>query len=217
MKKKIFILFLYLSHYLGFCQSWTSDELQKANTAVDISILTSEEKEVIKYINLARLYPQKFAKIEVNEYLGPSKFGDYLKKSKYKQSLLTTLKDKAPISPVYFDKDMYSLAQCFANESGKNGVIGHTRKSCSAAYDAECCAYGNEFGRDIAIQLLIDHDVPSLGHRKICLDDSYDKIGVSINYHKIYNSCCVVDFKRISHEANETKKPKKKWYMLFND
>lgn len=215
MKIQLIIIFLYLNHYIGISQTWASDELEKANTAANISALTSEEKEVIKYINLARLYPQKFAKIEVKEYLGPKKFGDYLKKSTYKQSLLTTLKDKTPVGPIFFDKDMYSLASCFANESGKKGIVGHARKSCSTGYDGECCAYGNDLGRDIAIQLLIDHDVPSLGHRKICLDASYDKVGVSINSHKIYNSCCVVDFKRISTEPNETKEPKRKWYMLF--
>jgi len=60
MKKHFFFTLLFCSHFLAISQNWTSEELQKANTAVNISSISSEEKEVIKYLNLARLYPQKF-------------------------------------------------------------------------------------------------------------------------------------------------------------
>ncbi|MFY9591349.1 MAG: hypothetical protein WAP54_05150 [Bacteroidales bacterium] len=61
MKKIILLSILYLIHFIGRSQGWTSEELQKANTAVNITSITNEEKEVIKYLNLARLFPQKFA------------------------------------------------------------------------------------------------------------------------------------------------------------
>lgn len=189
------MLVICINHF-GICQDWTNDEIQKANTALNISTITFEEKEVIKYLNLARLYPQKFAIIEVKDYLGPEKYGTYLKTSVYKQSLLTTLQNKSPVGALYFDERMYLLASCFAKESGDAGIIGHNRILCSKGQDAECCSYGQEHGKDIAINLLIDHDVPSLGHRKICLDDSYGKVGASIKPHRGYENCCVVDFKR---------------------
>jgi hypothetical protein len=75
-------------------------------------------------------------------------------------------------------------------------MVGHNSISCTDGYHGECCSYGNENGKDIVLQLLIDHDVPSLGHRKICLNEAYVKVGASIQSHKIYESCCVVDFKR---------------------
>jgi hypothetical protein len=71
MKKTFLFTLLFCSHYLGISQNWTSEELEKANTAVNTYILSSEEKDVIKYINLARLYPQKFADLEVKDYYGP--------------------------------------------------------------------------------------------------------------------------------------------------
>ena len=50
-------------------------------------------------------------------------------------------------------------------------------------------------GKDIALQWLIDHNVPSLGHREVCLDETYTKIGLSIHSHKREGTCAVADFK----------------------
>jgi len=200
MKHTLLFTLLFCSYFIGISQTWTAQELDKANTAANVNILSNEEKEAIRYINLARLYPQKFAIIEVRDYLGPSKYGDYLKTSTYKESLLVTLRYKIPVGLLYFDESMYLLATCFAKESGESGKIGHNRNSCSKGYLAECCSYGPENGKDIALQLLIDHDVPSLGHREICLDDSYNKVGLSIKPHTVYQYCCVLDFTRNSNK-----------------
>jgi len=200
MKKIILLSILYLIHFIGRSQGWTSEELQKANTAVNITSITNEEKEVIKYLNLARLFPQKFAILEVKDYLGSAKYGEYLKTSTYKQSLLTELQYRNPVEPAFFDESMYLLATCFAKESGEVGIVGHNRISCQDGFNGECCSYGEENGKDIVLQLLIDHNVPNLGHRKICLDESYDKVGASIKPHKVHGICCVIDFKIKSNE-----------------
>lgn len=167
-----------------------------AHTAVNISELTAEEKEIIRYVNLARMYPRKFAELEVKNYLGPKEFGDYLKTSTYKKSLLEDLKNRSPVAPLHFDERMYVLAKCFAREMGIRNYTGHRRKDCSSeGLMGECCNYGDSMGRDIAIGLLIDHDVPSLGHREICLSGRYRGIGVSIAPHKSYRYGAVLDFR----------------------
>jgi hypothetical protein len=188
MKHTLLFTLLFCSYFNGICQTWTIQEFDKANTAANVNILTQEEKEVIKYLNLARLYPQKFAIIEVKDY----------SPSTYKESLLVTLRYKTPVGLLYFDESMYLLAKCFATESGESGKIGHNRISCSNGFDAECCSYGYEQGKDVVLQLLVDYDVPSLGHRNICLDDSYKKVGLSIKPHNAYQYCCVLDFTRSS-------------------
>ena len=169
-----------------------------ANTAANVSELSVAEKEAIMYINLARLYPREFASIHLQTYTGPAKYGGYLKGSKYLASLITHLNEMTPTKALVFDEDMYQKAKCFAKEQGIEGSTGHTRKTCpnlQGSY-AECCSYGMETGLDIALQWLIDHDVPSLGHRINCLNPSYSKIGLSIHPHKQWGTWAVADLLR---------------------
>ena len=176
-------------------QSWSETQLTKANTAKDITCLTNVEKECIMYINLCRMYPKEFLKNELLDYYGTEKYGDYLKKSTYRKTLLSFLASMQPIDALYFDIDVYTNAACFAKEQGKAGTTGHTRIKCpTGKYAAECCSYGMETGKDIAMQLLIDHGISSLGHRKICLNTLYSKIGVSVNTHSQWGICAVLDF-----------------------
>jgi uncharacterized protein YkwD len=87
---------------------------------------------------------------------------------------------------------MYEYAKCWAKESGKKGVIGHNRIRCKKGYFAECCSYGNLEPLEFVLNLLVDEGIPSLGHRKI-LFTNYKKVGVSINTHKTYGQCVVID------------------------
>lgn len=192
---KYFISFtLLLSFSLAGAQAWTAQELDKANTAKNVVLLTQVEKDALMYINLCRMYPQKFLALEVNNYAGPPEFGGYALKSPYKTSLIADLKKATPIKPVYFDTPMYIQAKCLAVEQSKNGKVGHDRATCKATYNAECASYGMKTGRDIAIQLLIDHNVPSLGHRKIIMSKEYSKAGVYFTTHTVYKHCAVIDF-----------------------
>ncbi len=178
-----------------FAQSWTQAEINSANTAADVAILTKEEKDVILYMNLARMYPQKFAQIEVEPYDGGALYGHYLVGSSYKASLLVELNRLTPLDPLYFDMSMYEYAKCWAMESGRLGIIGHDRITSSKGFFAECCQYGaKQDGRIAVLSLLIDHDVPSLGHRKIILNGDWGKAGPSIQPHKKYGYCCVIDY-----------------------
>jgi hypothetical protein len=177
-------------------QTWTSAQLEKANTAKNSTYLTPVEKETILYINLCRLYPKDFLTYEVMNYYGTEKYGDYVRNSTYRESLMKLLSTMQPVSALYFDLESYTGAKCFAKEQGEAGTTGHSRKNCKASYDAECCSYGMDTGRDIAMQLLIDDDVPSLGHRKICLGIEYKMVGVSVQPHKIYDVVAVLNFNR---------------------
>jgi uncharacterized protein YkwD len=186
----IAIIFLFANNC--FAQEWTIQELSAANTAKDVKVLTQEEKEVIRYINLARLYPKKFASIELKKAIAEELY----KETDYTRSLQKTLNTMKPVNALTFDQGMYQLATCFAIESGKSGSYGHHRVNCVDGFDGECCSYDCQTGLTVTLQLLVDQDVPSLGHRRICLDDEFSKVGVSIKPHSQYNYCCVLDFKR---------------------
>ena len=195
MKTALFlILFILISSQYSFSQTWSSQELAKANTCILIDELSEIEKDAILYINLARLFPLKFAKIEVLHYLGPEKFGAYLEDSPYKESLLSDLKTTKPMNALIFDEELRELAICFALEQGASGYMGHDRKKCGGFYNAECISYDMETGKDIALQLLVDHEVPSLGHRQACLDSELTKVGIGFSTHKKVSFCAVLDF-----------------------
>lgn len=195
MKTAFFlILFILISPQYFFSQTWSSQELEKANTCIFINELSEIEKEAILYINLARLFPLKFAKIEVLPYFGPDKYGAYLDDSPYKESLLSDLKITKPMNALFYNEGLRKLAICFALEQGASGYMGHDRKKCEGFYNAECIAYDMETGKDIAMQLLVDHEVPSLGHRQACLDSELTKVGIGFSKYNKASFCAVLDF-----------------------
>lgn len=174
-------------------QSWSDAERQSANTAKDNSMLTPVEQEIILYINLCRLYPAKFAQTEVENYAPPQEYGNYLEGSAYKKSLLKDLATRKPTPALVFDTALYRNATCFAAELGSSGRTGHEHVTCPKGNYAECLSYGMQAGKDIALQWLIDHGVESLGHRRICLDPAYHRIGVSVHAHKEWTICAVAE------------------------
>ena len=98
------------------------------------------------------------------------------------------------MNALIYNEELRELAICFALEQGASGYMGHNRKKCAGFYNAECIAYDMETGKDIAMQLLIDHEVPSLGHREACLDRDLTKIGIGFSPHKKASFCAVLDF-----------------------
>ena len=192
MKLLVLILLLPFGFY---AQEWTKEELDKANTCAKIDELEDVEKEAVMYINLARLFPEKFVEVELADYWGPDKYEGYLKGSKYKQSLIDELNEREPVTALVYDETLQEFASCFAKEQGANGHMGHKRKNCPKDNFAECCAYDMETGRDIALQLLIDHNVADLGHRINCLNPNLTKIGISFQPHVKANFCAVLDLK----------------------
>jgi hypothetical protein len=98
---------------------------------------------------------------------------------------------------LYPDSLCFEGARCHALSSGIKGYVGHDRLTdeCKKKwyYNGECCDYGRSTALDIVMGLMIDENVPSLGHRVICLS-FFNSIGVSIQPHKIYGKNAVLDF-----------------------
>ncbi len=180
-------LFVILTNILA-AQTWTKEQLEKANTGKNITQLTTLEKETIKYINLARLYPKLFLKYEIDTY---TSIPDT---SSYKKSLRECLSSMKAVPALTFNQTMYVSAKSFAKESGESGYVGHNRKNGKRCNYAENCAYGMTTGKEIAIEWLIDIDISSLGHRRTCLNSSYSEIGIKENKHKKYGICAVAEF-----------------------
>jgi uncharacterized protein YkwD len=179
-----------------YAQAFTQAQLDSANTAKSVTVLSAEEKNVIKLINLARMYPKQFAKNYVAKYdEKKTGFAYDASYTKDKNSLISELNALKPLKPLVFDSAMYELAKCWSSESGKSGEIGHARKNCKSGYSGECCSYGFSGALDIVMQLMIDYNVPGYGHRKIILTPYYSKVGIKNGTHKTYTYHSVIDFK----------------------
>lgn len=195
MRTSLLFLFLSLSTVL-FCQDseWTLEELGQAKTADSCDYLIGIEKDAVMYLNLARLFPKKFKEIELQGYYGTEKYGDYLKGSPWIATLDSTLDTLTSMPALIPDKALFSHAQCFAAEMGEAGTTGHDRVNCpkNKKY-GECSSFGMENGKDIMMQMLIDHNISGLGHRKQCLDPKNRFIGLSTHSHTEWGTCCVIN------------------------
>ncbi len=216
MRFLILILILFPVFIFGQMQSkWTKTEIEEADVARSINGISDFEKDVILYHNLVRLYPLKYLQVEIlnlnddletkdkikfpNNWIGPDINSHYYK------SLISTLSRQAPLPKLTFDYGLTSTAKCLAKEQSTNGRIGHERINCTKIYSnkskqiieygtAENCGYGKYNGKDAVNSLLIDEDVPSLGHRDNILNPKFNKIGVGTDFHPKYETVIVADY-----------------------
>ncbi|MCU0387134.1 MAG: hypothetical protein MUE71_00840 [Chitinophagaceae bacterium] len=182
-----------------FDPSWNKGQYTVCNTAAQRKYLTENEKEVVYILNLVRQNPQHFNKTVVAKW--PEKYGGtYLRSNTYYQSLVKQLSTMKPAPVLQPDSLAWVSALCHAFTSGKAGYDGHERQTdqCQEReyFGGECCHYGHSTPLQTVMALLIDDDIPSLGHRMICLSQEFKGIGVSIQPHKVYGFNAVLDFTR---------------------
>jgi hypothetical protein len=192
------VLFLLLFSLMSFSQKkWDPEVLRKANTAKDAVYLSAEEKKVIFYLNLVRLDPKLFAETYAKKHLDSAG-----KNTSFAKSLLKALPSTKPMEVLMPAKDLSEFAKEHAVKSGKENKVGHGNfderfrkiKKTYGSYVGENCDYGYNKALDIVMRLLIDEDVPSLGHRKNILNPKYKYVGTSIKPHQGYQWNCVMDF-----------------------
>ncbi|MES2589069.1 MAG: CAP domain-containing protein [Bacteroidota bacterium] len=180
---------------------WDEKTKMEANSALDIEYYSETEKEVIYLMNLARLNGKLFGQTYLQEYIDNPEFS--IKKMTYLTSLqsdLKKLKSKG-MKALKPQEDLYNSAKSHAELQGKKGLTGHQNydkrfKKFAPRYSTtgENCDYGNDTALEIVMHLLIDEDVSDKGHRKNILNKTFLSVGLSIQNHKKYGTCCVMDF-----------------------
>ena len=200
--KRLCTLLLLLSPAVGLSgQVFTPEELAQANTAAQAGYLSESEREVVRYLNLARLNGPAFWAA----YLAP-RAADYTLGTYY-QTLKTTLRATRGLAVLQPDSLLSHAAAYHAADMGASGGIGHT-SSNGWAFDerlralgvgtqtalAENCHYGYDDPLAIVVDLLVDEGVESLGHRENILGAEYRFVGVAIRPHRDYRVNCVMDF-----------------------
>ncbi len=146
------------------------------------------------YVNLARMYPKRFAKNEVNHYneIFASPGSPYIK------GLYDDLMKTEPKNAFIPDSLLTITSRCLAEQQEVTSEIGHKRNAkCQKLLNnylawTECCSYGAKKGKDATLQLLIDNRVESLGHRRSLLG-SYDKAGIAQGYSSKLGYSFVID------------------------
>jgi uncharacterized protein YkwD len=173
----------------------------KCNTAKEIGYLTQEEKLVIYYINIVRTNPKLFASKYLKSYLDTAP----IKKTAYLKSLINELNSMQSLELLEPQYDLYEIAKKHAIEMGIHGKTGHVTangesyenraNNLSKRYEKalENCQYGYSDALSVVIDLLIDEDIPDLGHRKSLLNKDVKYIGTAIRKHKVYRFNCVIE------------------------
>lgn len=176
-------------------KKWSKKQLKKADTAIHIAQLTPDEKIIIQYLNLARLFPMDFALLEVIPFEKPMIPGTNVEFSSYKKTLLEELHSMPPGIALQPDSFLIADAKCFVGELAQRNILGHQRTQCPRRDHDECILCGMMPPKLIAIQLLIDQGRASLIHRKNCLKPTNRRIGCSQKQHGDFGACTVVEIK----------------------
>jgi hypothetical protein len=187
----------------GFTQkrNFTQQQLDEANTAALTTQLDVLEKEVVMYINLARLYPKQFFYVYADSMANMA--GIDPSNSNFISLKSTLLKDKKSTA-LMPDDNLLKMAKDMQNDVGPKGIVGHTNSKKKnfakraalfnlKGYCAENIDYGRNSALEIVFSWLFDIDVESLGHRENLLNPLYTKVGIKYGPHKKYSYCCVLD------------------------
>lgn len=202
--------------------SWTKEELKMANTAGNASYLTGEEKDIVIYMNLVRMDGERFFNTFLQDFIDDhnekmKQYSNYerlkiSRKDSYYRSLERDLKN-IKLLPVFWPDEALSwIAKQHARDMNKNNYAAHNSKDGRSAIQriakiypkkssGENLSFGFSSGLGNVCMLLIDKGVPDLGHRKMILNTSYqlNTVGVSIQPHKTYRHCAVIDFVALPH------------------
>ena len=198
-------------------QTWSKEELKLANTAGDAKYLTGEEKDIVIYMNLARMDGEKFFNTYFQDFIETHnkqmlKYSNYnemkvSRTSSYYKSLERDLKAVKSLPMLWPDEALSWVAKQHAKDMNKYNYAAHKSKDGRTVTDrigkmypnrsqGENLAFGFSTGLGNVCMLLLDRGVPDLGHRKIILNTSlkFNYVGVSIQPHQGYRYCSVVDF-----------------------
>ena len=172
----------------SFYTLFSQQEITKANSAIKSIYLTEKEKEVVKVLNLFRLYPIRIAQ----GYLQPI-YNKQKNKNSYMFSLISDLTNLLDCNILTPDSTASYVSKLCAERNCRLNQFEHcvdlpARKTFT---EEKLTKWGECLGSDSGngalgkvLALLIDAGVPNLGHRKIMLSGKYEKIGVSIMPHQ---------------------------------
>jgi len=197
--------------------SWTKEELRMANTAGDASYLTGEEKDIVIYMNLARMDGERFFETYFQDFVDQHneemrQYSNYnemriSRTDNYYRTLQRDLSAVKGLPVLWPDEALSIVSRQHGRDMNKNNFAGHNSsdgrtanmrigKAYPKKSNAENLAFGFKSGLANVCMLLLDKGVPNFGHRKVILNSStkLNTVGVSIQPHRQYRYSAVIDF-----------------------
>lgn len=183
-------------------QLYTPHELVKARTATSASYLTPDEQEILFLINLARqdgsAFVDSFIAPHIDEWaLDPESNG-------YLISLLADLRKVKSLRPLQPNEPLANAAMFHATDLAVANLMSHTssdgtpysvriQRFTPAEYASEVISSSYYKPLDIVMQLLIDSNVPDLGHRRALLNPLLTYAGPALGPHPRFGHIAVIE------------------------
>ena len=163
--------------------------------------LTSEEQQVLYYMNYARKNPSLFLTNAIDVFL--TAHPEVV--SNYTRSLQTEFKKLTSLPIILPDAVLSNVSRGHAKDLGSHNVISHTSTNGKTfqqrvqSYVKECaseCIHATQRfdAVECILSLLFDFNVPDLGHRKTLLNPKYSVAGLGLFSKPQANTVVVIDF-----------------------
>lgn len=209
MKMKNLMVYLLSAALIGGGTYATSLVIEKP------AYLSGLENAVLEELNLARTNPQTYAKL-LEDYRAT--FNGKIAKRPGKIDLMTkegtravdeaiaALKRQKPLDAMRPSKGMSKGAMDHVKDIGPKGITGHSGSDGSKPFDrinrygewqqtaGENISFGNDQGRAVIIQLIVDDGVSNRGHRINIYKKEFNRVGIACGPHKVYGTMCVQTF-----------------------
>lgn len=162
--------------------------------------LSALEKGIVDEVNRARTNPSAYA-----DYI--ERVRDSLRTTEGPSVITETiqfLRSQVPLAPLELSQGMTMAARDHANDRGPQGLMGHQGSDGSTVSDrldrygswqigaAENISYGKKTARDVVLQLLIDDNVASRGHRTNIFNPQHRFIGIDSGPHGQWGTMAVM-------------------------
>ena len=193
--------------------NWDIDRL---DTARDVTYLSEVEKDVILEMNKARDNPKKYAELYIQPRLKNYSGRNYSVPGKITRitqegaaavnNCISSMSRMQSVGLLVPELGMSLAAKDHVQDQGRTRNTGHTGSDRSDPFKrmerygtwlttaGENISYGESTGRDIVVALLIDDGVSSRGHRTNIMSKDFSKTGVSVGSHQQYESMCVINY-----------------------
>eukprot|EP00939_MAST-03C_sp_MAST-3C-sp1_P002479 g2479.t1 len=116
------------------------------------------------------------------------------------------MKSQRPLTPFseIMPRGMCRAARDHVRDTGPIGITGHVGTDKSQFFDrlkrygqikgqcAENISYGCFTAEEVVMQLMVDDNVPSRGHRKNILKPDFRLVGIATGPHKTFGTMCVL-------------------------